>query len=164
LSDIITLVLNDGSDYIILKGKNNLTLFIMALMYRSVVFADSPFNPTATEGDWINTNQNSLVLDLNTTDGAIVINLPSIDSLLYGTNAGKGGFTFFIKGNIVAQDVAGANDVTINAYNSQGNTDLICGAASASVGGVGHDVGTCFHLFIAGLHSWCIHQCANHGS
>lgn len=155
----------------------------MGLLYKSVVFADSPLSLTALTLDAINQNQNSLVLDVNTTLGAIVINLPSITSLMFGNgatlngsgalvgglnNVGAGGLSFYINGNIVGQDVAGANGITVNAYRvntaSQVDLDVICGQNSATIGGVGHDVGTCFQIFITGRHSWCVLQCVNHGS
>ena len=154
----------------------------MALLYRSLVFADSPLTLTAANLDVINSNQNALIIDANITLGTIVINLPSITSLLYGAGArlngagalttgagiGAGGFSFYINGNIVAQDVAGANQITFNPYRvntaAEVDLDVICGLTNAIVGGVGHDVGTCFQLFITGRHSWCILQCVAHGS
>jgi len=156
----------------------------MALLYKSIAFADSPLTLTASSVDSLNQNQNSLILDVDITLGSIVINLPSITSLMFGTGStlngsgtlvgggtftGGGGMSFYINGNILAQDVGGANDITFNAYqvndpSAEVDVDLICGGASALVGGVGHDVGTCFQVFITGRHSWCVLQCVNHGS
>lgn len=142
----------------------------MSLLYKSISFADSPLSLTASGVDAINQNQNALVLDINASGGAIVINLPSITSLMFGSGAslsgagalrngafvGGGAMSFYINGN----RTAGANPITINAYNvntpSEVDQDNICGQASATIGLL---VGTCFHLFISGRHSWCILQC-----
>jgi hypothetical protein len=121
------------------------------LLYKRIAFADSPFNPTATQGEWINANQNSLSLDCDTTAGDIIVNLPTINSLIYGTNNGAGGLSFYIKGNIVA----GANNLTFAA----GSGDSICGVSSTSIGV--NRTGSCFHLFVAGRNIWGFLSCIN---
>jgi hypothetical protein len=143
----------------------------MGLMYKSVSFADSPLNLTSTGLDAINANQNSLILDINATGGAIVINLPSITSLVFGngsrlnasgtligggTFSGGGGMSFYINGT----RIAGLAPITFNAYNVntllEVDQDIICGQASFGVPAV---LNACFTLFISGRHSWCAMSC-----
>jgi hypothetical protein len=127
------------------------------MLYKTITPADSPVNLTATAIDAINSNQNSLVLDVSVHLGSVVINLPSINSLLNNsdsgtTNAvGAGGFSFFIKGNIYAN----APSPTALQFVAA-NGDDICGAPSQATG----TAGTCFHIFIAGLNRWGMLVCA----
>lgn len=126
----------------------------MPLLYKRISAVDSPFSPTASTLDDLNNNQNSLVLDVDLSGGSVTLNLPSISSLLTGgsngnTSSGAGAFTFYIKGNIVA-------NVAINTLNIvPANGDTICGASGQLVGGVG----TCFHAFIAGRNIWGFFFC-----
>lgn len=73
----------------------------MPLMYKKLKATDSPVNLSSTNIDAINANQNSLVLDFDISGGSINVNLPSIQSLLFGINSGAGAMTFYIKGTIL---------------------------------------------------------------
>ncbi len=74
----------------------------MSLLFKRVTSADSPLNLLASNLDAINRNQNALVLDLDISGGSIVINLPTIESLILGeNNDGAGAMTFYISGTIL---------------------------------------------------------------
>ena len=71
-------------------------------LYKSISFADSPLVLSPSNLDALNANQNSLVLDCDLSTGSIVLNLPTIESLIVGENGnGAGGMTFYIKGTIL---------------------------------------------------------------
>jgi hypothetical protein len=126
------------------------------MQYKSLIFADSPvtLGASGSDSDNLNWNQNSLVIDFNTTGGVIVLNLPTISSLLFATNqnSGAGAMSFYIKGFN-----NGINEVSI--VPAQG--DDVCGVSSASVGGRGYTA--CFHLFISGINRWGLLSCTHSG-
>jgi hypothetical protein len=155
------------------------------MLYKNVTVLTNPLNLTATLLDALNINQNSLVLDIDTTAkttattppvvvpaGAINIYLPSITSLMFGqgctlnslgvpinqTAVGAGAFSFYINGN----RKAGSDAITLYAYSvsnsEEVDQDVICGAATAVVPVT---VGSCFQAFITGRHSWCMLACSN---
>jgi hypothetical protein len=125
----------------------------MSLLYKDISSATTPIvNLSATDIDAINANQNSLVLDLH-LPVPMTINLPSIASLLNSTNpnsapSGAGAMTFFVKGNIVS-NVTTIPVTGVTLVPALG--DDICGS---TVGMPVSGIGTCFHLFIAGIHRW----------
>lgn len=129
------------------------------MLYKKLTFADSPFTFTSAILSAINANQNSLVMDFDTTGGNIIVNLPSINSLLFASNTnastvsgvGGGGMSFFMRANILT----GGHNVTVVAASG----DDVCGVASASIGL--NRNGSCFHVFIAGLHRWAFLSCIN---
>jgi hypothetical protein len=128
----------------------------MGFLYKDLSSATTPIvNLASTDIDAINANQNSLVLDLH-LPVPMTINLPSIASLLNSSNpnsapSGAGAMTFFIKGNIVTNFAPAGNVTLVPALG-----DDICGRTiGTSVAGVG----TCFHLFIAGIHRWGLLVC-----
>lgn len=74
--------------------------------YKRVSSVNSPLNLTASSLDALNVSQNGLALDIDLSTGNVVINLPSITSLLFGgsngnPNSGAGGFTFYIRGTVL---------------------------------------------------------------
>lgn len=128
------------------------------MLYKSIAFANSPFHLTSADIDAINANQNSLIMDCDLTLD-VTLNLPSINSLLFGSNTnastvsgvGGGGMSFYIKGNINR----GANNLRIVPASG----DDICGVSSATIAGLG----SCFHLFISGIHRWGLLTCVGEG-
>ena len=127
----------------------------MGLMYKKVVFADSPLTLTAPIIDGGNSNQNSLVMDFDLTGGSVILNLPSINDLLFQVNSGEGSgagaMSFYVKGNIIAN----APPHLIAIVPAVGDT--VCGSTR---GGAVQGVGSCFHLFIAGRTAWGLILCS----
>lgn len=131
----------------------------MSLLYKSIAFADSPFVLTSAGLDDLNNNQNSLILDVDTSGGNVEIQLPSITSLLFGgsngnANCGAGAFTFYMNVNI---SVAG-NGVTFTPFSGVGDQDFICGSSTGERAPAPPQ-GGCFKLFIAGRHQWGLFFC-----
>jgi hypothetical protein len=151
----------------------------MGLLYKRISHVDSPLTLTGANLDDLNSNQNSLVLDVDLSAGEVVMNLPSLTELIFGAGStlngsggliggggfdGGGGMSFYINGNIVAGH---GSSFTVNAYQvsspSELDVDTICGQSTFVIP-AGHEIGTCFQIFITGRHSWCALTCVNHGS
>jgi len=90
------------------------------------------------------------VFDCDLVAGGLIVNLMSITSLFRQGNFGVGfGFFMTIRSN------APINPIIINAFQSEDDSDKICGANSASFNGVGRAI----FVHVAGRHSWIALSC-----
>jgi len=132
-------------------------------MYRPIVAVTTPVVTLTQDADAINAGQCLQVLDIDMNSGGgsnLTLNLPSLTSVFFGTNTppssggiGAGSTMYKIQGTINAG--AFPKQLTINAHNTEGDSDTICGNNTVVLSGVG----TSFIIWIAGRHTWGIQVC-----